>query len=360
MGEKTREDTKVFSPSMSLIIKGVAILWMVIHHMYGFPDWHEAGVYEDLMILGKPLSYWVCDSLKVCVGMFAFITGYGYFYAKEKTFRYSLKKILGVYLRYWFLSFCLFYPLAKYFWPGYEMRGIGIFYHLTALNGTLMNFMWYLPFYAYTMMMLWICHRFWHKNIWIHLSGLILVSSGLNFLLRIVVKVIPPIYHLYLVNFSEWIYWFPVAALGYFLAKADAFSFLSQYWKWKHPLVSVFIILGLLLLRIQIESIAGITLDLIYVPGILGELLYLHRRGHLEYLGRVLTVLGRYSLDIWFFHALLFSPYTSYIQKYIFLVTCPIVEIGGVLILCLLLSMAMEWGITHLKKFLMNCIGEST
>lgn len=49
---------------------------------------------------------------KICVAIYAVLSGYGYFFAREKTIKYSLKKILGLLQIYWLSLFTLFMPAA--------------------------------------------------------------------------------------------------------------------------------------------------------------------------------------------------------------------------------------------------------
>ena len=64
-------------------IKGIAILIMIAHHfrVYDFgADFSNAWV-------------GIGSNFKICVGIYAVLSGYGYFFAKEKTLTYGLKKV---------------------------------------------------------------------------------------------------------------------------------------------------------------------------------------------------------------------------------------------------------------------------
>lgn len=49
---------------------------------------------------------------KICVAIYAVLSGYGYYFAKEKTIKYGLKKIWGLLQIYWISLFTLFIPAA--------------------------------------------------------------------------------------------------------------------------------------------------------------------------------------------------------------------------------------------------------
>lgn len=83
------------------MIKGIAILLMIAHHFIVFP-------FSELPYLVTLFG----DACKLCVAIYAVLSGYGYFFAKEKTVEYGLKKIWGLLQIYWLSLFTLFIPAA--------------------------------------------------------------------------------------------------------------------------------------------------------------------------------------------------------------------------------------------------------
>ena len=70
-------------------IKGIAILLMVSHHCFGFPEWYIDSVsYPDFL----PYSREFANITNICVSIFAVLTGWVYFKHLDKSFLYSLKK----------------------------------------------------------------------------------------------------------------------------------------------------------------------------------------------------------------------------------------------------------------------------
>lgn len=83
------------------MIKGIAILIMIAHHFIVFPF--------------VKLPYFITlfgEACKICVAVYAVLSGYGYFFAKEKTIKYGLKKSWGLLQIYWISLFALFIPIA--------------------------------------------------------------------------------------------------------------------------------------------------------------------------------------------------------------------------------------------------------
>ena len=104
--ELTLNETKV--------IKGVALLLMLIHHFFSFPDWINSGnEFIGIPFLESTIEFYIGTFGKMCVTIFLFLTGYGLFYSYQKrdAYPYSLKK-LGVFLiNYWLILCLIFIPL---------------------------------------------------------------------------------------------------------------------------------------------------------------------------------------------------------------------------------------------------------
>ncbi|MDB8729838.1 hypothetical protein PNW06_10445 [[Ruminococcus] gnavus] len=88
---------------ISMKIKGVAILIMLCHHFIVMP-------FSEFPVLVKAFG----DACKICVAIYAVLSGYGYYFSKEKTIRYGLRKIWGggVLKTYWISLFTIFIPAA--------------------------------------------------------------------------------------------------------------------------------------------------------------------------------------------------------------------------------------------------------
>jgi len=93
-----------FNKEMSLKIKGMAIIFMFVHHVLTFEkNWPEGYSASKTLV-------WFANHFqsptRICVSVFAFLTGYYYFFEK-KTIQNSLKRIQKLIISYWFV-FCIF------------------------------------------------------------------------------------------------------------------------------------------------------------------------------------------------------------------------------------------------------------
>ncbi|CAM2076850.1 MAG: hypothetical protein NSGCLCUN01_01036 [uncultured Clostridium sp.] len=92
------------SKNKTLIIKGIAIILMVIHHLFAFPDRINKIEYVSIYLLNNvPIEFYVAKIGKICVNMFLFMGGYALFkiYGINVTYNKILKRIYKLYLTYW-------------------------------------------------------------------------------------------------------------------------------------------------------------------------------------------------------------------------------------------------------------------
>ncbi len=119
----TRTDTKV--------IKGVAVLLMLMHHLFYFPDNRPYSMPEVRQTLpnfmGQGLETMLGIFGVICVPIFFFLAGYGlYLQTRRDGFRLEMR-ILAVYTQYWKIFF-IFIPIGFLFFPPPErlLQGDGL------------------------------------------------------------------------------------------------------------------------------------------------------------------------------------------------------------------------------------------
>lgn len=112
----------LFSKSHSLYVKSVAVILMIIHHLFLFPDRinQDLFTYPSLKFCGKFLQYSISSFGQICVAVFMFISGFGFCrkYIKESNIEDIFKGIL-ISVRKKFISFwkifIIFIPLGFIF-----------------------------------------------------------------------------------------------------------------------------------------------------------------------------------------------------------------------------------------------------
>lgn len=274
-------------------IKGIAILIMIAHHFL---------VYD----FGAAFSnIWVCigSNFKICVGIYAVLSGYGYFFAKKKTVKYGLKKSWGLLQEYWITLFIIFIPLAIL--GGWKVTWKNILINFFALGPNLNWNAWYVYFFIFCMLVMpWVS-----KIFCFHPVMNVSLALGVPFVLEAGIHVIFPYYlaiTMLQVLFNCMLY-FGVFLMGYLMAKYDIIRKIQFSW-----ILGLLMMIGAIGLRIVLRHINtfGFNTDAIYAPiFVLGAAKFFE--GKQSKYTNVFDLLGKYSTGMWFFHAVFFATYVK-------------------------------------------------
>ena len=141
------------------IIKGIAVILMVFHHTLGFQDWLIDGI--TLIGITNECSMIFARATKICVALFAFLTGWQYALHRDKSFKYSIRKICTILLNYWvtFAVVLLFAVLICSYRPSIALIG----YEGLLLYTPILMFSWYVVFYIGMMLVLPLLHKLQNK-----------------------------------------------------------------------------------------------------------------------------------------------------------------------------------------------------
>lgn len=133
--------TSSFTTYDSMLVKGVAIVLLMFHHCIS-----KTGVEgHDINFFPFESYHWpvmVCDSFKLCVGMFIFITGYGLYKSfsrielkNKAVFNWTGTRLLKTLTGFWFVYILVFiityavnqYPHLRYVEAPTRMEGSWIY-----------------------------------------------------------------------------------------------------------------------------------------------------------------------------------------------------------------------------------------
>ena len=202
------------------MIKGIAILIMLAHHFIVIP-------FSELPYLITLFGY----ACKICVAIYAVLSGYGYFFTREKTVRYGLKKSWGLLRIYWLQLFTLFIPAAMIV-GGWKLTPSKMIIQLFGLLPNLNWFAWYVFFYIFCMLVMPLLCKyqvFRFKP---------LVNLGMMFFLPYIFEVVLHMIQNYEANtilhdlYSCFLY-FPCFLIGYWMAENHIVE-KSKQMKWMH------------------------------------------------------------------------------------------------------------------------------
>ena len=310
---EAKYDTMI-SVKKSRAVKGIAILLMIVHHTFGLPgQWFEEGYgYGQTLIGGRPLYEWVANPTKLCVGLFAFLTGWAYCVHGTQTLRYGIHKTWKLFLQYWWLLFFLFVPLS-FLISGYRMNRWEFFYNVFCLNDRMICFSWYVLFYGLCICTLPLLSRLTTGRVqW----DLLLLTAVFALLYRVVEQQQFSRWYLQEV-IKDYLYWMPVVWVGFWAARYRMFSFCRErFGMWKKGWY-VLLFAGMMVLRGVCCELFGLNLDVIYAPVAVFCLVSLLPEQGLTQ--RLIDWLGSYSLYIWLIHSLFFFSGTrSFFQPLVY------------------------------------------
>lgn len=281
---------------------------------------------------------------KICVAIYAFITGWVYCHHKNKKLSYSFKKIAHLLSNYWFVL--LLFTVFGCFLCDYILSTSFIFSELIPISDTqLIPSSWYVFFYMILIIIL---------------PFFAFIERKTNIIFSFVA-----IYILHFSLFYTGIYessiWLVYAALGYAVAKYNLLERTISI----IPQNVFFAILAIILCALSIGAWAilyvmrSVVLGDIPVFVLIACLLFLHSFIRNTWIDNVICFFGKHSMNIWFIHLIFFSSITrSVIQPIFFQSTNPLYIFLCVLATSLLISIIItpiERLIT--QRIVLPCLG---
>lgn len=322
----------VLSLSDSNVLKGVALLLLLCHHLFssqngGFDDVH---LYKD--------HYLVQDigiACKLCVAIFVFLSGYGLSVKRQKEGAPNLKnfyvgKIGKLLLNYWFF-WILFVPVGVFVFGRTLADAYGhehvLLQFLLDVGGVIDWFGWvsYNPtwwFYSCIILLYALFPLLYQLTAWKPLVSLLL-SVAISF----VPVVVPGAIKFYIIAF----------VLGIFVAMRTVPCLRNKY------------LIPLLLLFVFTRPLMKYPLYVIWDAGgalLLAFVLCRMRLGN-NWVRRVLEFIGKHSMNIFLFHTFIFQ---FWFPDIIYSTRNPFIIYLTLLAVCLPLSLLIE-GMKRLIRF---------
>ena len=242
-----------FSRTDSQIVKGVALLFMIMHHTL-----ISAFYNSPLEILNNAAVTRLMIGGKFCVGLFAFVTGYGYACSSVHGWSYSWKHIQRLLLRYWFLMLALFIPLSML--GGYYDINMIVF-NMIGLNSSMNCANWYVYFYVFSMLALpivaCILDKYNYKafvvSIFVCMTGYLLgekIAGMWGDAMMCCTK------------------YFPVVEVGDLVAtcQKDKYGKVKSFFNIKSPVLYLLLAIIVFMIRCGIAGVGVLTSDIILAP----------------------------------------------------------------------------------------------
>lgn len=331
-----------FTRDYTEIIKGVAILLMLFHHLFGFPEWYTEGVsYIGISLRSNTVEYVIGQFGHICVSIFAFITGYGMFfsYKSGNIIKKSFKKGISFLVCYWLILFGAAIPVNLALGKT-DITFSLILKNMFTYDHTLVSFAWYVRFYLAMLITLPVFYRMLTKYAAVTIPVFLILPAMANYLLGTVSS--DNFFIVKTVYFSmEYFLWITCALMGLCFARYGIFEKLgrlfSRFGKGE-GFVCAMLMLVLVYLRAYKSDTIGIifSFDSFYAP-IFIFLAIKIIEVFPEFLHKFLRLMGKHSMNIWFLHSLFFFR-TAELMKYAYAPKVSVLIVAWVIVICLVLS----------------------
>ena len=316
-------EVEVINKNDTLIIKAVAIILMFIHHFFGFPNWYIENINfnnsMNIMIEVGQIS-------QICVGIFAFITGYLYYFNKNKTYKYSIRKITDIIFSYWFvcISIIIFALIMGFIKFDLEY----ILKELLLFDNKIMCFCWYVRFYILTMIILPVFTKMFNKSKFL---SIVIVMLTKNLLIILILKNLLNSKILF-ETFQEFIIYFPIVLIGYIFANFSIFNKIENKIVRKHInsiFLEIVLSISLICISLMIKKILDTkmigniqyylySIDMICAPIFIIGLINIIKKIKITKFTNVFLELGKYSMLMWFIHCIFFNVCNKFFQPMLY------------------------------------------
>lgn len=247
--------------------------------------------------------------LKICVGIYTFMVGYGYAYAKRKNFSYSCHHAKKLLIAFWTILLGLALP------AGYNQLSGGeeLLLNMFSIKSTLCWVSWFVHFYLWAMIVMPFIGRLIDKKP-IVFSIIFIIGA---FLSEVALHQFIPGY-----KHNNWLQVLfncllqtPCMILGYLFSRKQWFQRISVPQHWAVAFVAILIITLTLWIRYKFRSIYGFNMDFFYAPLVIFSILVIFNQYKMTYFSRIMKELGDKSVYMWFFHGLFFTAATRSIYQ---------------------------------------------
>lgn len=337
-----------FTKKDTAIIKGIAIIFMFMHHLFAFPDRIKGSSnYISLFsIYGTNIEVLLALFGKICVAMFLFLSGFGMYKKimnnREKMISIIFKKLKELYVYYWII-FLIFIPIS--FFIGIRLFNFNeLFDNLIGYKSTYDGEWWFFELYVLTMITFPITRKVIRNSSVISLINIILISVGTRTILPSLVN------NDILMNFSQSFFynevsfllgWLPCFLMGCTFAKFDLFSKIKKLFRENNLdniIVYILIYIGIIYLRRRLDD--TMNFDYLFAPIFIFASVHVVRFLKLD---KLFTILGKHSTNMWLIHS--FFCY-QYFQALVYYPKISIIVVAWLTTLCITCS----WVIMYIIK----------
>jgi len=280
-----------FGPDKSQILRGIAIIFMIVLHNNTFPEF------------------------KICVPIFTFLVGYGYAFAKDKNLKHGIYRSWRLLSHFWLILFGICLPVGILV-GGFKPTLSNVIPELFGLDSQLNWYSWYIYFYIYAMVAMIPVSRLISRFKLSACCCLIILCFVAVFAIH---RIPGWSDNIYIQAIHDCFLCSPVMLIGFYLADGGGITSL----KLRKDLKTAVILTLIMVSTFAVRALPYVTfLDFILAPIFCVATVALFNIIRWRWLHKVLIALGKESMNMWFLHALfatsctaiVFAPLIMWIQ----------------------------------------------
>lgn len=312
-----------FSKKDTKVVKGIAINFMIYHHLFAFPERfpEDISYISTFSVANNTISFWIGVSCNLALMLFVFLSGYGTYISSQENYKgtiFAANKIKKLYFAFWKV-FIIFIPICMALNVPQVTKDLKVFIlNFTGIVTTYVHEWWFiLPF-----VILMIIFPFVKKLLEKTSNGGLLKDLAILFIFNIVSPVPADRYMeisavLYLIILV--LHLLPVFWSGCICAKYDLLSLAKKHFGGK-PLSSLASLLTIgLIFCIRYYTGLDFNYDCIYAPLFTISIIIFLQNKHFKFIYFILKKLGNESTVIWLTHSIycyLLCPRLVFAPKY--------------------------------------------
>ena len=332
-------DTYTFTKNHTLISKGVAMILMLILHLFYWQDYEQ---YTAPIILPNGHSIpWTIGSIgNICVSMFLFLSGYGMYYVQKKIKNFSFRnagiRIKNIWIQYAVITVTIV-ALGVTFGIGeYDFKNVML--NVFALDYSYNKFAWFVITYIVIILVFPVVNRFYKRMSLpmevIGVIGIKVLITIINYVLQSHFKVNTIIYKVCIEPFM----FLPVFLIGYICAKHFIFEKIIKELNEKVPKYKK-MVLSMILAAVVVFIIfvPNTIFDNITAPIICFTVSYIFYE---NVIGKVFISLGKHATNMWLIH---YPIMVTFIPKIIFFPRYWLFILLWIIIIMLPICYILDW-----------------